>query len=91
MSGTKSRRAHSPELKAKVGLKALRRVKTINEIAQECEVHPVQVSQWKKGIREQAQRLVSCKRGPKPAATWHPVVSEIFALRSNFLGCTSQH
>lgn len=64
MSGTKSRRAHSPELKAKVGLEALRGVKTINEIAQEFGVHPVQVSQWKKAIQEQAQSLFEGKRGP---------------------------
>lgn len=68
MSGTKSRRAHSPELKAKVGLEALRGVKTINEIAQEFGVHPVQVSQWKKAIQEQAQSLFEGKRGPKPPA-----------------------
>ena len=68
MSGTKSRRAHSPELKAKVGLEALRGVKTINEIAQEFGVHPVQVSQWKKAIQDQAQSLFEGKRGPKPPA-----------------------
>jgi transposase-like protein len=68
MNGAKSRRAHSPELKAKVGLEALRGVKTINEIAQEFGVHPVQVSQWKKAIQEQAQSLFEGKRGPKPPA-----------------------
>jgi transposase-like protein len=76
MNGAKSRRAHSPELKAKVGLEALRGVKTINEIAQEFGVHPVQVSQWKKAIQEQAQSLFEGKRGPKPPAEhkgmWFP-------------------
>ena len=34
MSETKKRKAHSPELKAKVGLEAVRGLKTITEIAQ---------------------------------------------------------
>ena len=36
------RNTHSPELKAKVALEAVRGLKTANEIAQEFGVHPVQ-------------------------------------------------
>jgi transposase-like protein len=39
----KKRKVHSPEFKAKVGLEALKGLKTINEIGQEYGVHPVQV------------------------------------------------
>ena len=42
------RKRHTPEFKAKIALEALRERRTINEIAGEAEVHPVQVSQWKK-------------------------------------------
>ena len=66
MSEKKRRKVHSPEFKAKVGLEALKGVKTINEIAQEYGVHPVQVGQWKKAIQEQAKSLFEGKRGPKP-------------------------
>jgi transposase-like protein len=66
MSEKKRRKVHSPEFKAKVGLEALKGVKTINEIGQEYEVHPVQVGQWKKAIQEQAKSLFEGKRGPKP-------------------------
>jgi transposase-like protein len=48
---------HLPEFKAKVGLEALRGVKTINEIGPEYGVHAVQVSQWKKEIQEQSKTL----------------------------------
>ena len=41
MREAKTRKYHSPEFKAKVGLEALRGVKTINEIDQEYGVHPV--------------------------------------------------
>ena len=55
MSETKKRKFHTPEYKAKVGLEALRSEKTINQIGQEFDVHPVQVGLWKKAIQEQAK------------------------------------
>ena len=66
MSETKKRKFHTPEYKAKVALKALRSGKTINQIGQEFDVHPVQVGLWKKAIQEQAKTLFEGKRGPKP-------------------------
>jgi transposase len=68
MSEAKKRTVHTPEFKAKVGLEALRGVKTINEIAREFGVHPVTVGQWKKEIQEGAKTLFEGKRGPKPIA-----------------------
>jgi len=68
MSEAKKRKFHTPEFKAKVGLEALRGVKTINEIGQEFGVHPVTVGQWKKEIQEQAKTLFEGKRGPKQIA-----------------------
>ena len=68
MREAKTRQYHSPEFKAKVGLEAVRGVKTINEIGQEYGVHPVQVGQWKKDIQEPASTLFEGKRGPKPVA-----------------------
>ena len=37
----RKRRQHSPEFKARVALEALRGIKTINQIAEENEIHPV--------------------------------------------------
>lgn len=68
MSESKRRIAHTPEFKAKVGLEALRGVKTINEIGQDYGVHPTQVGLWKKEIQEQAKTLFEGKRGPRPVA-----------------------
>lgn len=44
----KTRRQHSAEFKARVALEAIKGERTINEIAADYEVHPVQVQQWKK-------------------------------------------
>ncbi len=68
MTEKKKRKIHTPEFKAKVGLEALKGVKTINEIGQEYGVHPVQVGQWKNAIQEEAKSLFEGKRGPKPIA-----------------------
>ena len=43
----RKRRTHSAEFKARVALEALKGVKTINQIAQDEGVLPVQVSTWK--------------------------------------------
>lgn len=61
MKGT--RRNHSAAFKAKVALEALRGEQTLNQIAQEHEVHPVQVAQWRKVLLEGASELF--ERGHK--------------------------
>ena len=68
MSEAKKRKMHTPEFKAKVGLEALRGAKTINQIGQEYDVHPVRVGLWKKEIQAQAKTLFEGKRGPQPVA-----------------------
>ena len=68
MTEVKKRRVHSAEFKAKVGMEAVRGLKTLNEIGQQYGVHPVVVSQWKKEIIAGAATLFTGKRGPKPVA-----------------------
>jgi transposase/putative transposase len=48
------RRRHDPEFKARVAIEAIKGVKTIQEIAKEYDVHPVQVSEWKKTMAQNA-------------------------------------
>ena len=45
------RRRHDASFKARVALEALKGIKTIQEIAKEYDVHPVQVSDWKKAVQ----------------------------------------
>jgi len=63
------RRRHEPEFKARVAIEALKNVRTIQEIAKEYEIHPVQVSDWKKLMLEGAPdvfglgRKKNCEEG----------------------------
>lgn len=44
------RRQFSPEFKKKIAIEAIREQRTINEIANEHQIHPVQISKWKKEL-----------------------------------------
>jgi putative transposase len=59
------RRQHRIEFKAKVALEALRGERTINELAAEYGVHPVQITQWKKVVLDEVPQLFSSRRGAK--------------------------
>ena len=48
------RKKHGKEFKAKVALEAIRGEQTIQEIAQKYEVHPNQVTQWKRQLLDNA-------------------------------------
>ena len=53
----KKRQNHSPEFKAKVAIEALKEQKTISELAQLYEIHPNQISIWKKEFLENASQV----------------------------------
>ena len=54
---SKQRQQHSAEFKARVALAALKELKTVPELAREYSVHPTQINQWKKHLREGAPSL----------------------------------
>ena len=49
-----TRRKHSPAFKAKVAMEALKGDETIAQLASRFEVHPNQVSTWKRALEEGA-------------------------------------
>ena len=59
----RKRRNHSAEFKARVAMEALKGIKPIHEIAADYEVHPVQVSQWKKTLQERMSEVFDRKNG----------------------------
>ena len=61
------RRRHDPEFKARVALEALKGIKTIQQIAKDFDIHPVQVSEWKKVMSEGATRVFEGGHGKSEA------------------------
>jgi transposase len=61
----KKRQNHSAEFKAKVAIEALKEQKTISELAQLYQVHPNQISVWKKEFLENASQVFE-KGNKKP-------------------------
>lgn len=53
----RKRRNHSPTFKAQVAIAALKGDKTLAELAQQFEVHPNQVTDWKSQLIERAAQV----------------------------------
>jgi transposase-like protein len=62
---TTKRRRHSAEFKTKVVLAALREDKTQSQLASEFGIHPLQITQWKKGAVESLPEVF----GAQPSRT----------------------
>ena len=54
---------HSADFKAKVALEALKGLKTVNELASLYQIHPTQVSQWKRQVQLSAKELFATGHG----------------------------
>lgn len=52
-----ARKHHSASFKAKVALEAAKQTRTLAELAKAYQVHPVQISQWKKQLLDGAESL----------------------------------
>ncbi len=59
------KRNHSAEFKAKLAVEAIKGLKTTNELAAQYEIHPVQITKWKKQLLDQAASLFADGRRRK--------------------------
>ena len=60
------RKRHDPEFKARVALEAIKGIKTVQQIAVDFDVHPVQVSEWKKRLNTQASSVFESGKESPP-------------------------
>ena len=64
------RRNHSPAFKAKVALAAIKGEKTLAELAEQFDVHPNQIKQWRDQLLEGATGVF----GEAPKADLEPMI-----------------
>ncbi|WP_213309061.1 IS3 family transposase [Paraburkholderia sacchari] len=65
----RNRRTHSPAFKAKVALAALKGDKTLAELAQQFDVHPNQITDWKKQLQERVADVFDAGKSAPAAPT----------------------
>lgn len=78
---TAKRRRLPAETKARIALAAVRGEKTVAELAAEYQVHPVQISNWKKQLLEGASSLFVDRRTRSDAGgrdPQQPPVEELY-------------
>ena len=82
------RRNHSPAFKAKVAIEALADGKTLAEIAQKHDVHPNQVTEWRRQLLERAADVFGGNSAPaQPSVDLKALHAKIgqLALENDFL------
>ncbi len=83
------RRNHTPAFKAKVALAAVKGEKTLAELAQQFDVHPNQITQWRSQLLEGASGVFGPDTKAEPATavdvkTLHAKIGEL-TLENDFL------
>jgi len=82
------RRNHTPAFKSKVALAAIKGDRTVVELAQQFDVHPNQITQWKNQLLERAAEAFEGGGGPKDPPVdikaLHAKIGEL-ALENDFL------
>jgi len=73
----RSRRNHSPAFKAKVALAAVRGDRTLAELAEQFDVHPNQIQDWKKQLIANAENVFGAGLGE--AATQDQIQQKLHA------------
>jgi transposase-like protein len=85
----RKRRNHSAEFKAKVAVAALREDRTLAELAEQFDVHPNQIQDWKKRLVESAGDIFSraVQRGGPDAETMAGLHAKIgqLTMENDFL------
>jgi transposase len=81
------RRNHSAAFKAKVALEAVRGDKTVAEIAQKHDVHPNQVTEWRRQLLERAGEVFGGGAPAEPAVDIKALHAKIgqLTLENDFL------
>lgn len=84
----RKRRNHSSAFKAKVALAAIKEDRTLAELAQQFDVHPNQITQWKRQLIEGASQSFDNSQSATDAqaqvAALHAKIGEL-SMENDFL------
>lgn len=82
------RRNHTAAFKAKVALEAVKEERTIIEIAEIYDVHPDQVTKWKKQLQERASDAFEKERAPEDGPSARELNAKIgqLVMENDFFG-----
>ena len=83
----RTRRKHSPAFKAKVALAAMAGEKTLAELAQQYEIHPNQITNWKRQLSERAASVFDGDASSEPKVDLKALHAKIgqLTLENDFL------
>ena len=87
----RKRRNHSPGFKAKVALAAVRGERTVADLAQQFDVHPNQIQDWKKKLVAHAETLfgnggssAGAENAERKTQTLHAMIGQL-TMEKDFL------
>ncbi len=91
----RKRRNHSPAFKAKVALAAVRGDRTLADLAEQFDVHPNQIQDWKKKLVSSAEQVfgagvVAAEHTEREVQALHAKIGQLLMEKdflSKALGC----